>query len=311
MSDLLVEPKISDSKDCPDSARKPVHETIATHDAKIGDGLIIHRALPTKARRMIGAWCFFDHFGPLNLTGTQGLNVAPHPHIGLQTFTWTLSGEILHRDSLGSKQVITPGKINLMTAGKGICHSEESLPTGILHGVQLWIALPDEVRNMEPEFAHYEELPTLQQDNILLTLLVGDYAGQRAPTKVYSPMLGLDLQTDVAATTTLSLDPAFEYGVMVLAESATIEKENLAPGTLLYLGCGRTELTVTLAKNARVFLIGGEPFGEEILVWWNFVGRTRDEIVDATNDWEHHRRFGEVHGYVGDRLTAPSVPWIK
>jgi quercetin 2,3-dioxygenase len=311
MSDLLVEPKISDSKDCPDSSKKPVHEKIATHDAKIGDGLTIHRALPTKARRMIGAWCFFDHFGPVDLTGTRGLNVAPHPHMGLQTFTWTLAGKILHRDSLGSKQVIEPGKINLMTAGKAISHSEESLPDGVLHGVQLWIALPDEVRHMEPEFAHYDELPTKQQDGIIITVLAGEFAGLRAPTKIYSKLLGLDLQAQQAVTTTLPLTPAFEYGVLVLAESATLEGETLTPGTLLYLGCGRKELSITVAKDARVFIIGGEPFAEEILVWWNFVARTRQEIVDATDDWEHHRRFGEVHGYTGDRLNAPDVPWIK
>jgi redox-sensitive bicupin YhaK (pirin superfamily) len=310
MSDLMGGREVSDSKDCPPSVLKPIHEKLATRNAHIGQGLTIRRAVPNRERRMIGAWCFFDHFGPLNLK-EGGMSVAPHPHIGLQTFTWTLAGEILHRDSLGSKQVIEPGTINLMTAGKGISHSEESLPNGTLHGVQLWIALPNAVRECEPEFMHYPVLPTHTQDGVLITVLAGDLYHLRAPTKVHSPLVGLDLNALEDATTTLPLDPTFEYGILVLSGQISAEEEVIEPGVLLYMGCGRSSLSFSLPKDSRVFIIGGKPFEEEILLWWNFVARTRQEIVDASNDWENHVRFGEVVGFDGERLSAPAVPGIK
>ncbi|MDR3478435.1 MAG: pirin family protein [Gammaproteobacteria bacterium] len=310
MSDLMAGREVSDSKDCPAHALKPIHEKIMTRNAHIGKGLTIRRALPSRERRMIGAWCFFDHFGPLNLK-EGGLIVAPHPHIGLQTFTWTLAGEILHRDSLGSKQVIQPGAINLMTAGKGIAHSEESLPDDVLHGVQLWIALPDEARQCEPEFSHYPVLPMHEQDGLLITVLAGDLYHLHAPTKVYSPLVGLDLNALNNVATTLPLNPEFEYGIMVLSGKMSVEDETLQPGTLLYIGCGRSSIAFTMPKDARVFIIGGKPFEEEILLWWNFVARSRQEIIDASEDWENQVRFGEVVGFQGERLSAPAVPGIK
>lgn len=307
MSDLLKETQVSDSKDCPDTCFKPVLQKLSTRKALIGEGLTIRRALPNVERRMIGAWCFFDHFGPLNLK-TGDLDIAPHPHIGLQTFTWTLHGEILHRDSLGSEQVIQPGQVNLMTAGHGIAHSEQSLPDSILHGVQLWIALPDAARNRQPDFAHYPEMPVIKHDNVLITLLAGELFNQRAPTKVYTPLIGLDLNAQHDTTITLPLNPAFEYGILPLTHTIEIEDESIDLDTIAYLGCGRTEIPIHLPKDARVLIIGGEPFAEEILLWWNFVARTKQEIIEATNDWNNHTRFGSVKNYPGGRLTAPEVP---
>lgn len=306
MSDLLKEAKVSDSKDCPAASTKPIKQKIPTHNAQIGENLTIHRALPNRERRMVGAWCFFDHFGPLNLK-TGELSIAPHPHMGLQTFTWVLHGEILHRDSLGSKQVIKPGEVNLMTAGFGISHSEESLPDSVLHGVQLWIALPDNIRNGEPEFAHYKDLPTREQGGFEITVVAGEFEGMKAPTKVFSLLMGIDLNAKKEATTTFTLNPKFEYGLMVLDKNMQVEDETIEPGTLLYLGCGRKELVITAPKDARIFMIGGEPFEEEVLLWWNFVARTREEMVQATHDWERHDRFGEVHGYKGGRLEPPTL----
>jgi redox-sensitive bicupin YhaK (pirin superfamily) len=311
MSDLIKNPNLSDSKDCPASSLKPIFEKIPTRNAEIGKGLTIRRALPHRARRMIGAWCFFDHFGPLNLR-EGGLNIAPHPHIGLQTFTWTIAGEILHRDSLGSEQVISPGAVNLMTSGHGISHSEESLPDSVLHGVQLWIALPDAVRNNPPAFAHHADLPIHEQDGVRFTVLVGESFGLQAPTKVYSPLVGLNINALRSSSAELPLNPTFEYGVLVLSGSVTIEDETIEPDTLLYLACGRKNLTLVLPADAHVFMIGGQPFEEEILLWWNFVARTRDEIVQATEDWQEQRaRFDKVEGYVGGRLDAPPVSSIK
>jgi redox-sensitive bicupin YhaK (pirin superfamily) len=311
MSDLIKETQLSDSHDCPAFSPQPIREKIPTHNAELGKGLTIRRALPQRARRMIGAWCFFDHFGPLDLQ-KGGLNIPPHPHMGLQTFTWTIAGEILHRDSLGSEQIIRPGAVNLMTAGKGISHSEESLPDSMLHGVQLWIALPDAVRNNPPAFAHHAYLPTHEHDGVRVTVLVGELFGLQAPTQVYSPLIGLDLHGLQQANTQLPMNPKFEYGVLVLSGSVIVEGEALVSGELLYLGCGRQHLDLTLPADARVFMIGGQPFEEEILLWWNFVGRSRDEMVQATEDWQQQRsRFGVVQGYGDGRLDAPSVLAIK
>ncbi|MES2217231.1 MAG: pirin family protein [Pseudomonadota bacterium] len=311
MSDLIAESAVSDSKDCPDFSQRPILQKIPTHNAQVGDNLTIRRALPSKARRMIGAWCFLDHFGPMNLAENGGLSIGPHPHMGLQTFTWTINGEILHRDSLGSEQVIHPGEVNLMTAGKGISHSEESLPNGILEGVQLWIAMPDTARHNAPEFAHYTDLPTWSQDEVKITLLAGELDELRAPTKIYTPLIGMDLHALKNTSTTLAMNPKFEYGVLVLQGKIIIEAETLTPGTLMYLGCGRKTLPLQFDADTRLIIIGGEPFAEEILMWWNFVGRTREEMVTATREWEQHERFGEVQGYQGNRLDAPAVPPIK
>lgn len=308
MSDLIKTAQISDSKDCPETSFKPIHQTIATRVAKIGEDLTIRRALPHPDRRMIGAWCFLDHFGPLDLKNSKGLNIAPHPHIGLQTFTWPIAGEILHRDSLGSEQVIQPGQVNLMTAGNGIAHSEESLPDSVLHGVQLWIALPDFARHMQPNFIHYPTVPSLELDGLQINLLAGEFLNTQSPTKVYSPLIGLELNASQAITSVLPLNPKFEYGILPLVGEIQVEGETIGIDDLLYLGCGRSKLAISVAADARILIIGGEPFDEEILLWWNFVARTKEEIIAATHNWNNHKHFAEVKGYQGGRLTAPELP---
>jgi len=312
MSDLTLQSQPSDSADDPGVAHRPAHELVDTRDAVLGEGLTIRRALPHQARRMIGAWCFLDHFGPVDTRGGDGLRVGPHPHTALQTFTWPLAGEILHRDSLGSEQLIRPGQVNLMTAGRGISHSEESpgQRTPLLHGAQLWIALPEAHRHCEPMFEHYPEVPVVERDGFRVSVLAGEAFGEKAPTRLFSPLLGLDLASDGAAATALALDPDFEYGALVLEGEARIAGQTFGPGRLLYLGCGRTALEVASAAAVRLLLLGGTPFGEEVLMWWNFVGRTREEIGRSVEDWNAgHPRFGEVHGYPGERLVAPRPPW--
>lgn len=313
MSNLERQCAASVSTDCQEGARQPVSQRIATRDAVLGEGMTIRRALPSRHRRMVGAWCFLDHFGPVDVSGGEGLRVGPHPHIGLQTVTWPLAGEIVHRDSLGCVQPIRPGQLNLMTAGRGIAHSEESpreRPPG-LHGAQLWIALPDADRNCEPAFDHYAELPVLQRDGVTITVLLGEALGERSPGKIHSPLVGIDLATRGAADTRVPLQPGFEYGALVLEGGVSLEGEPLAIGTFLYLGCGRTELQLRASAAARVLLVGGAPFGEEVLLWWNFVARTQAEIEAARANWEAGRRFGAVHGYPGARLAAPQLPWIS
>jgi redox-sensitive bicupin YhaK (pirin superfamily) len=258
---------------------------------------------------MVGAWCFLDHAGPAQYGPGKGLRVGPHPHIGLQTFTWMIEGEILHRDSLGSEQIIRPGQVNLMTAGRGISHAEDSVNDlgGRLHAAQLWIALPDAERHREPAFNHYPVLPLIEAGGFCVTVLAGTAFGQTAPAQIYSPLVGLDFAAAGAAATDAPLDPAFEYAAMTLSGEATVEGEPLAPGTLLYLDCGRRSLSLRCAASTRLLLIGGEPFKEEILLWWNFVARTQGEMSAATADWNAGRRFGTVEGSPSPRLIAPDL----
>lgn len=309
MSDLIAKTQLSDSKDCPEHAEHPVLQTIQTRKALLGEHLTIRRALPTRERRMIGAWCFLDHFGRMDLQSGHEFDVAPHPHIGLQTFTWILEGTIEHCDSLGSQQEIQPGQVNLMTAGKGISHSELSVqPHSTLEGLQLWIALPDAVRHIEPDFAHYPKIPVVTYDGLVIHVMVGEIFDVKAPTVVYSPLIGLDIQASAATQTKLPLNPKFEYGILPLTEHIEVEGITIDKTTFLYLGCGRSELLLNIPQGERFVLIGGEPFNEEILIWWNFVARNKQEIIDATNAWNDGSDFGEVKGYSGARMRAPTMP---
>lgn len=309
MSNTEKQCEASKSSDCPATPSVPVSERLEARRAVIGDGFEIRRAVPNRHRRMVGAWCFLDHAGPADYAPGQGLNIGPHPHIGLQTFTWMIEGEVLHRDSLGCEQLIHPGQVNLMTAGHGISHAEES-PTGRagrFHSAQLWIALPDGERHREPEFRHYPELPIIDRGGFRITVLAGECAGERSPAKVYTPLIGLDLATRRHAQATLPLDPAFEHAVLTLEGAPALNGEVLEPGTLLYLGTGRTSLELRSPAAARMLLIGGAPFGEEILLWWNFVARTTAEMEVATRDWIAGERFGKVQGARGKPLVAPDL----
>lgn len=288
-------------------------QRIATRDAVLGEGLAIRRALPRPPRRMIGAWCFLDHFGPMHLDDGAGMRVGPHPHTGLQTFTWLLQGELLHRDSLGTVQPIRAGQVNLMTAGRGISHSEESPQPvqGQLHGAQLWIALPDAQRFNTPRFQHIAEPPRLQAGGWEITVLAGEYDQQRSAAELHTPLLGLDLHSSGAAEQFVDLRPDFEHGVLVLDGQIEVDGQLLAPGELLALDPGRAQLQFRSASAARVLLIGGTPFEERIHMWWNFVGRSHEELVRYTDDWNKGVGFGEVQGYDGARIPAPQTPWHR
>lgn len=287
-------------------------ERLEARSTEIGGGLLIRRALPNRHRRTVGAWCFLDHAGPIEFGADGGMHVGPHPHIGLQTFTWLIEGEVVHRDSLGNEQLITPGQVNLMTAGSGIAHAEDSAPGGgRLHAAQLWIALPEHARHRAPAFRNYPHLPLIERGGFSVRVLAGSAWGETSPAEVYSPLIGLDLASAGRAALDLPLEPAFEHAALVLAGTASVGGEALAPGTLLYLGTGREAVTLQAEVPARVLLVGGTPFGEEILVWWNFVARTRAEIAAATSDWNAGRRFGPVHGSPAPRLIAPDLAGLK
>jgi hypothetical protein len=290
-------------------AGPPGVEVTDSREAEVGS-FRVRRALPRRARRTVGAWCFVDHMGPAEVTEEHGIDIGPHPHIGLQTVTWLLAGEVLHRDSLGSEQVIRPGQLNLMTAGHGVSHAEEATGRyrGPLHGVQLWVAQPASTRDGEAAFEHHAELPRVEIGACTATLLVGPFAGASSPARRDTDHTGVDLDLR-PGTTDLPLDPAHEYALVVFDGAVTIDGQVVAPGALAYLGEGRDERAVTAARPTRALLIGGEPFGERVLMWWNFVARTREEVSAARDDWmSGHDRFGRVASPLA-RIDVGPPPW--
>lgn len=293
----------------PDHSSGPVLELSTARASIVGEDLTVKRALPGKPRRMVGAWCFLDHAGPMDYAADHGLTVGPHPHIGLQTFTWMIEGEVMHHDSLGNHQMIRPGQVNLMTGGHGISHAEVSPggESGRIHAAQLWIALPDEERDREPAFQHCPEMPRIAQDGFDITVLVGSAFGKTAAPKVYTPLVGFDLQSQAAARTTLPLDPSFEHAVMPLEGSAIVAGQEVRDGELLYLGTGRDSIDIATNAAGRLLLIGGTPFGKDVLLWWNFVGRSQEDMEIATADWNAGRRFGTVTGSGLESLKAPPL----
>lgn len=288
-------------------------ERIELRSAEVGDGLYARRALPHRDRRMIGAWCFLDHLGPLHVEAGRGLSVGPHPHIGLQTFTWMIEGEVVHRDSLGNEQVIRPGQVNLMSAGRGIAHAEDSIEgrSGNLHAVQLWIALDEAHRHGTPSFRNYPDLPVIERDGFRITLLAGSAFDLTSPVEVFSPLIGMDVTAASGADIRIPLDPAFEHAVLPLTGTIEVDGETFTPDTMACLDTGNDRLDLRCADAARFVLIGGAPFGEEILLWWNFVARHAQEIRAATDDWNAHRHFGEVRGSPSRPLVAPDVSKLR
>lgn len=286
-------------------------QRVISRIAEIGGGIPVNRVIPARQRRMIGAWCFLDHAGPATFAPGAGMRVGPHPHIGLQTFTWMIEGEVLHRDSLGNTQVIRPGEVNLMTAGHGITHTEESLgDESILHAAQLWIALPEADSHCAPAFNHHPDLPTWSERGCDFTLLAGTYGSHTAPARLYSPLLGIDLASVQGADIHLNLNPDFEYGVFILEGSAALGTETFSINELAYLGRDLHETSLHLTAGSRAIFLGGEPFATDVLMWWNFVGHSREAIAQAQRDWEAgHARFGRVEGYDGAPLLAPELPW--
>lgn len=283
-------------------------ERLPARITPLGDGFTVRRALPLGRRRTVGAWCFLDHVGPVPAGPSAGMHVGAHPHIGLQTFTWMIEGELIHRDSLGNDLVIRPGQVNLMTAGQGIAHTEDAVREGqALHAAQLWIALPESRRHGPPAFEHHAVLPVADRDGWHLTVLAGSALGLRSPAQVHTPLVGLDLCCTGAARTTLPVEARFEHAVMALSGTATVEGEPVEPGELLVFGTGVSGLDVATDAPARLLLIGGEPFAEPVLMWWNFVARTQDEIEAAIRDWNQgDARFGTVvPGSLAPRTPAP------
>lgn len=280
---------------------------IETRNALLGEHLQIRRALPSRSKRMIGAWCFLDQAGPADVT-THGMHVAPHPHIGLQTFTWMIEGEILHTDSLGYSQIIRPNQINLMTAGYGISHAETSPEhrSATVYAAQLWIALPDEQFDIPPAFDHYSNIPRVEQQGFDMQVLTGEWLNVVSPVQLYSPLVAVDFEAKNKTIAILPLRADFEYGILPLIGDVQIDGQTITLGTLLYLPIGQQHIQIDADAATRFLLIGGEPFASERVIWWNFVGRHQQDIQQALHDWQHTDRFGQVAGFT-ERLAPPAL----
>jgi len=274
-------------------------------------GVDIRRTLPHRRIRTIGAWCFVDHYGPTDQV--DAMSVAAHPHTGLQTVSWLFSGEIEHRDSLGSVQNVMPGELNLMNAGKGIAHSELSINDRVLlHGVQLWIVLPDQYRNQEPSFDHYNGLPAFEWERTRVRLFVGDFLGHTSTAKTFSRLIGAEIDLPAGSSTEIPIERNFEYGVLVVAGEASVNGNPVHHGQLHYLPAGKANLVLASSSSAKLILLGGEPFKEKIVMWWNFIARSHDEIVQMRDDWQNQSpRFAAFEDRIGGRIPAPILPNLK
>lgn len=271
-------------------------------------GLEVHRTLPTRGLPTVGAWCFLDHFGPTY----QAMEVLPHPHTGLQTVTWPLVGQIRHRDSLCNDVVLKPGELNLMTSGDGVSHSEFSVgETAAMTGLQFWVALPEDSRHGAANFEHLEDLPRVIRDSWQATVFVGEFAGERSPATVHSPLVGAEL-TLSAGRHEIPLDPAFEHALLAVDTTIDVDGHRIAKRDLRYLDIARSSVTVETPVVSTVVLLGGEPWRDPLVMWWNFIARNHDEIVAAREDWEAEApRFGAVDGHSGQRIPAPPLPRVR
>jgi len=302
----MVQTKVAAQACDVSDVHESVFERFPAHETSLGS-LKILRALPVRQKRLVGPWCFLDRFGPIFFSEAKPMDVAPHPHIGLQTVSWLVQGEILHNDSLNNEALLRPGGVNVMTSGAGIAHAEETPAqnSGLLNGVQLWVALPNADRNCEASFQHLREVPVIEQAGGTVSVFAGSMLAYSSPAKHFSPILGADVALHAAME--LELDPSFEHAAMLMTGDAEIDGQSIDAMSLWYLGTNRSSIEFKSRNGCRVLLLGGLPFPEKILMWWNFVARTPEEIAHARSDWQSQQRFGEVRAYRGPRLDAPPL----
>ena len=283
-----------------------------THD--LGGGFEVRRALPHKDRRMVGPFVFLDQMGPHVFHAGEGIDVRPHPHIGLATVTYLLDGQIRHRDSLGTVQDIKPGEVNWMTAGKGIVHSERTGPDvraagSTLFGLQCWVALPKAKEECDPAFAHIgsQELPILDGDGATARIIAGSYFGKRSPVPVQSPLFYVDLALQPGARLTMPAEYP-EQALYVVDGTLDLGRDGrFEQGQLLVLKPGATvTLAATENRGARVMLLGGEPMDGPRYLTWNFVSSSADRIEQAKEDWKA-QRFPQVPGET-EFIPLPDLP---
>jgi redox-sensitive bicupin YhaK (pirin superfamily) len=295
---------------CRTELEDSVEVVIAGRKRDLGNGFSVRRILPSAARRMIGPFIFVDHMGPVRMLPGQGLDVRPHPHINLATVTFLFEGEILHRDSLGSEQVIRPGELNWMTAGRGIVHSErtpanerKSGPSA--HGMQLWVALPTEHEEVEPSFQHhaFSSIPLVERPGARLTVIAGAAYGTRSPVQVLSPLFYVEAQLERGTSLALPREYPGRAAYVVngaIAAGREIEREG---GMLVFRAGG--EAHVTALEESRVLLLGGAPLEGERHIFWNFVSSRPERIERAKDDWQN-RRFPKVPGDEIEFIPLPA-----
>jgi redox-sensitive bicupin YhaK (pirin superfamily) len=304
-------------------------QVLTPRDVPLGGlrAMRVRRTLPQRERSLVGAWCFADHYGPDPVAETGGMVVPPHPHTGLQTVSWLFAGEVEHRDSAGNHAMVRPGELNLMTGGHGVSHSEVSTPgTEVLHGVQLWVALPDGARDRPARFDHYAP-PPLTGPGWSAHVFLGSLLGHTSPVETATPLLGAEIVLDPGAVLELAVDATYEHGVLVDTGSVVVAGQPVKPSEMGYVEPGSPDLRIEALEASRVVLLGGPPFGEQIVMWWNFVGRDHDEIARYREEWQAQiTRHGEVVGdsqdvadgrfgiVVGDHLPpipAPVLPTAR
>jgi redox-sensitive bicupin YhaK (pirin superfamily) len=291
-------------------------EVLTPRDVPLGGirAMTVRRTLPQRQRTLIGAWCFVDHYGPDELGDTGGMSVPPHPHTGLQTVSWLFSGEIEHRDSAGHHALVRPGELNLMTSGRGISHSEYSTTASeTLHGAQLWLALPDGSRQVDPTFEHHAPEP-VGGEGWEARVFIGSLLGSSSPVTTYSPLLGAELVLEAGTTLRVPLDPTYEIGLLVDTGELLVDGSPLGLHELGFLEPGRDSVELSSPEGARLLVLGGPPFGERIVMWWNFIGRDHDEVAAYRAEWEAlldqraSDRFALPADDPHDALHAPPLP---
>jgi redox-sensitive bicupin YhaK (pirin superfamily) len=294
-------------------------EILSPREVPLGGlrAMTVRRTLPQRQRSLIGAWCFVDHYGPDDVTMGDPMVVPPHPHTGLATVSWLFTGEIEHRDSAGHHAMVRPGELNLMTAGRGISHSEYSTDqTRILHGCQLWLALPEGSREIEPGFEHYAPTP-MAGPGWEARVFLGSLLGSTSPVLTYTPLVGAELRLASGATVEIPVDAAHEFGVLVDAGEVAVNGEPVAARELGYLASGNATLSLRSERGSVLLLLGGPPFGEEIVMWWNFIGRTHEEVVGYREHWQHllvtgsDERFSVAPDDPLEALNAPILPNVR
>ena len=288
-------------------------EVLTPRDVPLGGprAMTVRRTLPQRQRSLIGAWCFLDHYGPDRVGDTGGMAVPRHPHTGLATVSWLFTGTIEHRDSAGFHAIVRPGEVNLMTAVRGISHSEFSTPeTEVLHGAQLWLALPDASRHVDPGFEHYRPEP-VRLEGAEVRVFLGTLAGSTSPVHTHTRVLGAELLLEPGARVVLPVSRYAEHGILVDSGDLRVDDEPVPADHLAYLPTGQDGIVLESAQEpVRALLIGGEPLGEQIVMWWNFVGRSHEEVVEYRAAWQ--QEIGAEPGPAPDGGTyADGTPWPR
>ncbi len=292
-----------------------IAHVVVPRTVDLGDGFSVRRALPSVRSRMVGPFIFFDHFGPAEFKAGNGLDVRPHPHIGLATVTYLFDGEIMHRDSLGTAAPIKPGEVNWMTAGKGIVHSERTGPelrsTGSpIHGLQMWVALPAAKEEIDPGFAHHkiDEFPLIRDDGTFARVVVGGAYGARSPVPTVHETLFVNAALRAGASLPLDADYD-ERAIYIVDGSIDIAGDKFEPGRLLVFKPG-DKVTITAATDAHFVIVGGAPMDGPRHIWWNFVSSRKERIEQAKAEWAAGH-FGKVPGDEIEFIPLPETPGVN